>query len=153
MNSSDQNVIPLDTAFERRWESIWLTDKKEEIDKLYIKGFNNLTWGTFRSTINNKINSSQSLIQTEDKKLGAYFINKSYLTEIPSNKKEDRIRFSNKVLIFLYESVCKFNKNLLFSENINCIDDLIKKSETTILDIFNEDIKSQLGETNEFDRN
>ena len=41
MNSSDQNVIPLDTAFERRWESVWIIDTKQDIDSLYIKGAKN----------------------------------------------------------------------------------------------------------------
>ena len=57
MNTSDQNVFPLDTAFKRRWnrEKV-MTDwnKVGDIKNLYVP-FTDITWGKFATTINNKM--------------------------------------------------------------------------------------------------
>ncbi len=142
MNSTDQNTMPLDSAFQRRWDTIWVLDEDDaEIDKLYIKGYGDLTWGKFRTVLNNKILKSQNnLYDYEDKVLSAYYISKSYLSENPTDYEKDRERFANNILTYLFLDVCKYNKTLLFKENINCISELLKKAKTNKLNIFADDI-------------
>lgn len=132
MNSTDQNTTPLDSAFDRRWESIWLTDTTGINDNLFIKGFSNLTWGHFRNTINDKIKTMSTIIQTEDKKLGAYFIDQSYLSKEPTTNQTERLRFTLKVLTYLFINICQYDKQILFQEHINCIDDLINEAKKII---------------------
>ena len=125
MNSCDQNVIPIDSAFRRRWDIVWLIDEENpDIDNLYIKGFGNVTWKKFRKAINAEIaDKNNNLFQIEDKKLCSYFIDKSYLCTEPNNLAKYRDRFIYKIFTYLYNDVCKYNKTLLFKDDILSIDD------------------------------
>lgn len=83
MNTSDQNVFTLDTAFQRRWRM-----------RLIENNFNNvrtslanaqildtqITWRNFCETINGIIVSNKAkMASAEDKRLGVYFIHESDL--------------------------------------------------------------------------
>ena len=83
MNTSDQNVFTLDTAFQRRWRM-----------RLIENNFNNvraslanapildtqITWRKFCETINGIIISNKAkMASAEDKRLGVYFVHESDL--------------------------------------------------------------------------
>ncbi len=145
MNVSDENVKTLDNAFERRWENIWVLDKQGIYDQKYIQGMEQITWGKFRQVINKVITSQQGILKNEDKQLGAYFIDKTYVTDNKENNDKDRRNFLYKVIINLYTKICKYDKTLIFDEKITSINELA----TTFLSkdymkVFKEEIKEEL---------
>lgn len=145
MNVSDENVKTFDNAFERRWESIWVLDKKGIYDDKYIKGMNDITWGKFRKIINEAITNQQGILKNEDKQLGAYYINKAFVSDTSENNDKQREEFLNKVIINLYTKICKYDKTLLFDEKIKTINHLVEKFlSKQYLDVFKEEIKNEL---------
>ena len=145
MNVSDENVKSLDTAFERRWEDEWVIDSKGIFDDMYIKGMQNLTWGKFRNVINSKIVSQNGIVKNEDKQLGAYFINSQLVVEDPEDNNSGREKFLNKVIAYLYTNVCKYDKNIIFGEEITSIQKLFNKFlSDNYLEAFNDEIKAEL---------
>ena len=145
MNVSDENVKSLDTAFERRWEDEWVLDSKGKFDDMYIKGMKDITWGQFRNAINLQIVSQNGIIKNEDKQLGAYFINSQILVESLEDNEKGREDFLNKVVAFLYTNVCKYDKNIIFSEEITSIQKLFNKFlGDNYLEVFNDEIKAEL---------
>ena len=95
MNTSDQNVFTLDTAFKRRWESLKLKntfdtyidalgyEHKHDYKSYKVPGLQDVTWQQFVDTINKAIEGVEgerdSSINVSDKKLGVYFIDKNGL--------------------------------------------------------------------------
>ena len=141
MNSTDENVKTLDSAFERRFEKEWVLDSKGKYDDQYLLGMEGLTWGKFRNTINSYIRTQKGLNKNEDKQLGAYFIDQTYVSEVPSdNKYDSRKRFLYKVVLHLYQKIRKY-ENILFSDDIDCINILVEKfSSNNYLSIFRKEI-------------
>lgn len=78
MNTSDQNVFTLDTAFQRRWEMRHIENNFENVNPLLANAVildTSITWKNFCTGINKIIASnSADMISSEDKRLGAYFI-------------------------------------------------------------------------------
>ena len=125
MNSADQGVFPMDTAFKRRWEFeyIGINEKEEEIKDYEIPMQKNddgtrewMKWNDLRNSINNKLTS---LGLNEDKLLGPYFISKEKL-EMIKDKKEEKARefiksFESKVLMYLFEDAAKMHHSKLFN--------------------------------------
>lgn len=148
MNTSDQNVFTLDTAFKRRWNfekiSNIFNDKEDEQYKRIIPEFKNdegeeITWGVFQEAINNIINKEliNYGINGEDKQLGKYFVKDEEL----KNKK----KFAYKVLMYLWDDVVKVNRNILFdTENYSTLDEVIEGflDKNVGIKIFKENFKS-----------
>lgn len=96
MNTSDQSLFPMDSAFKRRWD--WefvpidpLCPKSQftiDIDGKTYK------WAEFIEKVNERI---LKLSESEDKQLGNFFIKKDV------NKDE----FKSKVMFYLWSEVCK----------------------------------------------
>lgn len=104
MNTSDQSLFPIDSAFKRRWDwkyvSISEGRDKETNAKLnwYINtGNKQYDWWSFISKVNKLIGS---LTNSEDKKLG-YFFCKAKNGEI------DADLFVSKVIFYLWNDVFK----------------------------------------------
>lgn len=119
MNSADQGVMPMDTAFRRRWEFTYLgindasDANKEEFAnyRFKINSDETVNWDQFRRKLNEKL----SLINIpEDKLIGPYFISKSILEGDDLDKLTETIK--NKVLMYLYEDAAKAYRPDLFSE-------------------------------------
>lgn len=114
MNSADQGVMPMDTAFKRRWDfeyfPINFAFDKELFDSFgqILLGENfKIKWNDFREAINDKLTL---LNVAEDKLLGPYFISKSTL--LKSDEEVTRI-FKNKVLMYLFEDIgTQYRKSL-----------------------------------------
>lgn len=99
MNTSDQSLFPIDSAFKRRWD--WKYIKIKDAEKGYRITFSNghqYDWRQFISAINAEIEGGE--IQQEDKKLG-YFFAKAYDGKISAET------FVSKVLFYLYNDVFK----------------------------------------------
>lgn len=78
MNTSDQNVFTLDTAFQRRWEMRLIENNFEHVDKRLAEAKildTGITWKTFCTQINKIIvGNNARMTSAEDKRLGAYFV-------------------------------------------------------------------------------
>ena len=99
MNTSDQSLFPIDSAFKRRWD--WKYIKIKDAKKGYRITFSNghqYDWWQFVSAINAEIECGE--IQQEDKKLG-YFFAKACDGKISAET------FVSKVLFYLYNDVFK----------------------------------------------
>lgn len=133
MNTSDQNVYTLDTAFTRRWEKERIANKfdaNSEIAKYYVPGITGCTWEEFVNKINHKIQTSLDDLQVnEDKQLGCFFIRKRDLiekyTEAKAVSEESKRAFAYKVLQYLWDDVTKLEHSVIFSHNYKTFDELV----------------------------
>lgn len=149
MNSADQGVFPMDTAFKRRWDFTYLgiDDNDEKVRGKYVylseDKSQKVEWNKLRKAINNflakyKIN--------EDKQLGPYFLSKGII--IPEQGDEiDRERFisafKNKVIMYLFEDAARQKRSKLFegcSQNSTRYSQICKEFEKKGVKIFNQDI-------------
>lgn len=78
MNTSDQNVFTLDTAFQRRWDMRLIENNFEHVGKNLATAEildTGITWEAFCTQINNIIiGNNARMTSAEDKRLGAYFV-------------------------------------------------------------------------------
>lgn len=78
MNTSDQNVFTLDTAFQRRWDMRLIENNFDNVDKELANAEildTTVTWRNFCTAINDVvIGNSARMTSSEDKRLGAYFV-------------------------------------------------------------------------------
>lgn len=111
MNTSDQSLFPIDSAFLRRWERIYVSinyagatakGKTPAIDPADLGNSANLVmtfggksykWIDFLSKVNEKI----SAVQQDEKKMGNYVIKENISSE----------RFIGSILSYLWDAVCK----------------------------------------------
>lgn len=118
MNTSDQNVFTLDTAFQRRWNMKMINNDipKDQAENI-IEG-TEITWGAFVNEINNIIiNNSSEIVSSEDKRLGAYFVKKNQMTIK---------KFPEKVLKYLWDDAFKMDRNLIFKDTYKSLEDIIR---------------------------
>lgn len=97
MNTSDQSLFPIDSAFKRRWEWVYMPikDHQDKGYKVEIDGTSYDWWG-FLEKINSVINT---VTNSEDKKLGYFFVK--------TEKIIDAKKFVGKVLFYLWNDVFK----------------------------------------------
>ncbi len=98
MNTSDQSLFPMDSAFKRRWDWKFVPINYEDANSLNIViGDNTYNWGNFIEIINPKI---KELTGSEDKQLGNRFVN-------PKDGNITFDQFRSKVLFYLWTEVYK----------------------------------------------
>lgn len=138
MNSSDQNVFKLDTAFKRRWIMKRMTNESSRNDAESLNNFKipgtNLDWILFVDRVNKAILDNGL---TEDRQLGYWFVLKDNINISLIDQKD---YFSNKVLEYLWNDVLKFQDNILFSSDIHSFDELIEKYNKDPESIFRPEI-------------
>ena len=114
MNTSDQSLFPIDSAFKRRWDWVYIPIKnhEEENYKINIDGTIYSWWG-FLEKINKIIGQVTS---SEDKKLGYFFVK-------AIDKIVDANKFVGKVLFYLWNDVFKNYgfENAIFNRGENII--------------------------------
>ena len=78
MNTSDQNVFTLDTAFQRRWDMRLIENNFDNVDPALADAEildTTITWKNFCIAINGiVVGNSARMTSSEDKRLGAYFV-------------------------------------------------------------------------------
>ena len=124
MNSADQGVYPMDTAFKRRWEfSYYGLDTGEDklstlaIEPRFKLGQSDklISWNGLRKAINDEL-STESYNINEDKLMGPFFLKEAALQDNDSFKEV----FKNKVLMYLFDDVVKQKRRLFFKCEGNC---------------------------------
>ena len=123
MNSADQGVFPMDTAFKRRWnfEYLGINENEEKIKgigKIMLPGCDEpIEWNTLRKAINDKMSSSDFKIN-EDKLMGPFFLSKKVIASNENGMIIDTDRFidafKSKVIMYLYEDAVKQGKHRFF---------------------------------------
>lgn len=122
MNTSDQNVFSMDTAFQRRWQMQHIRNvfTGEHADKI-IKG-TQITWKAFATTVNELLTEKSTMFgNSEDKCLGAYFAIDAEL--------EDRQRFAEKVLKYLWDDAFKMEREIVFGKSFKSLSSVIESFE------------------------
>jgi len=111
MNTSDQSLFPMDSAFKRRWDWEYVPiDYGEEIASGEFEisiGDKKYRWIDFLKAVNKRILESTD---SEDKQMGNFFIKQSV----------DEKVFKSKVMSYLWHEVCKdeyHTKNNFFRIN------------------------------------
>ncbi|MEG1725382.1 MAG: AAA family ATPase, partial [Anaerovoracaceae bacterium] len=115
MNSADQGVNALDSAFKRRWKFEYLKiDIRNAVHKdAVIKYANmNVRWGDFVSAINEKL---ITIGIDEDRLIGPYFIKPS---EVSNRKAVD------KLLLYLWDDVLRHRREQFFSGEVHTFSNL-----------------------------
>ena len=151
MNSADQGVMPIDTAFKRRWEMEYIhIDKNEELIKgkyQFNIGKDQMTWNDFRKTINNYLSSSDLMKINEDKLMGTYFISKKTLEQYENQPAELLKIIKNKVLYYLFDDVVKPYRSTFFAlDKANTFLQLCDNFDQHGIEVFNDDLRVQLNQ-------
>ncbi len=145
MNTSDQNVFTLDTAFQRRFSMQLIENSFENVDDDFknMKILDtDITWQKFCTTINEKIaQNNEGLSSMEDKRFGVYFVN---IDDLKSKE-----NFAHKVIKYLWDDVFKFDRNIMFDTiKFNTLEAVVKnfakEKGRTQFDIFSDDVKELL---------
>lgn len=98
MNTSDQSLYPMDSAFKRRWDWKYIPfDESDHDDFIFVdKKF--YRWSKFLEAVNKEI---KKVTRSEDKLLGYWFVNAGDSRVINTST------FVNKVLFYLWNDIFK----------------------------------------------
>lgn len=147
MNSADQGVFPMDTAFKRRWDFTYLgiDEKADEIAQQYVylnlkNGTNTkVYWNGLRMAINDYL---AKIGINEDKQLGPYFLKKDVLND---STKFCEV-FKHKIIMYLFEDAAKQKRASLFSgfekENLR-YSKICEAFDERGIEIFNKEIQDK----------
>lgn len=98
MNTSDQSLFPMDSAFKRRWAMEYVPiDYEKEKAKAFTITLDSgkvYKWVDFLKAVNEKISYATD---SEDKQMGEFFIKSSVTSD----------EFKNKVMFYLWSEICK----------------------------------------------
>ena len=154
MNSADQGVFPMDTAFKRRWDFTYLgiDDNDEELKDKFVSMIHHgeqkfVEWNSLRMAINEFLANEKI---NEDKQLGPYFIAKDIVVpasgnEIDTDKFNDV--FKHKVLMYLFDDAAKQKRSKLFegiSAESSRYSKICKAFEEKGVDIFHSSIRDMV---------
>ena len=115
MNTSDQSLYPMDSAFKRRfdWEYVPISfvdkdgsEKEAATYKIEVSETNEKTypWKDFAEEINKKI---LQITKSEDKQLGEFFVKPDKKGKDGKSLVISKERFLGTVLFYLWNDVCK----------------------------------------------
>ena len=104
MNTSDQSLFPIDSAFKRRWDWEYEPIKYENTDWVIDIQGEKYLWTSFQKEVNRRIFEATN---SEDKQLGDYFVN-------PRDGVITENILVNKILFYLWNDVCKDGEGDIF---------------------------------------
>lgn len=121
MNTSDQSLFPIDSAFKRRWDWEYVPINYECANSNFeiLIGNNSYSWLSFIKKLNTIIFNYTS---SEDKQLGNWFVKPERNSKIISEEV-----FINKVIYYIWHDVFNSQKNEIFSQ-LNSDGDVVEFS-------------------------
>lgn len=152
MNSADQGVFPIDTAFKRRWDFTYIGIDDNDLDirgKMVVLGSvkqQKIEWNKLRKAINNFL-AKQKI--NEDKQLGPYFIARSIVVPESGNdidKDKFATTFKNKVIMYLFEDAARQKRSSLFQgcfENSSRYSEICREFDEKGIGIFHNEIQQE----------
>ena len=154
MNSADDGVQPLDTAFKRRWKFNYISLNANERNfgngETFIIGQykdKDILWNNFRTALNNTLKVNI----TEDRLIAPFFISPNDFEEIDTSiKKIDKNILSEKVLMYIFDDLLRHYPKLrkeIFHNDVKTFSDIHEKvteNENFLELIFNEGFLSQI---------
>lgn len=160
MNTSDQNVFTLDTAFQRRWIMRMIPNSfKNHIFAENVILDTGISWRQFCEAINGEILRKNNIMSSEDKRLGAYFVCADDLSlidvqataSLEEQKRAERhnSHFAEKVLKYLWDDAFKFSQaetfnNKKYKSLEMVIDGFMSTSGVDRFRIFNKNLRSMI---------
>lgn len=121
MNSADQGVLPMDSAFKRRWnfEYIGINQGSSKIkdSEITLKPYGTVKWNMLRIKINDGLTEAGV---NEDKLIGPFFLSDKEL----ESSSIDEI-FKSKLIMYLFEDVLKHRKGKIFKSDLNTFSKII----------------------------
>lgn len=124
MNTADQNVFTLDTAFQRRWTMKHIENKVESAKHAHqLIGNTNINWQTFATVTNEMVlDINRDIGSSDDKRLGAYFA---------GTKELEPDRFPEKVLKYLWDDAFRMDRIAYFSDEAKSLEFVIETFATS----------------------
>ncbi|WP_151817075.1 McrB family protein [Acinetobacter junii] len=147
MNSSDQTVMPLDTAFKRRWKFEYKPLDFSITPTGYFKintedGIQTISWPIFAKAVNT-ILSTDSI--PEDRHLGPWFVSETEIKDPEDAKKT----LTGKILMYLWDDVLRHSeRSVLFHPDIKTFGSLVTKfnaGEMIFSEYFERRLKEETG--------
>lgn len=142
MNTSDQSLFPIDSAFKRRWDWKYVPIKYDNTDwKVVLENKEVCKWTVLQHTLNNLIYDAT---ESEDKMLGDWFVKADGKNEI----NEDQL--VGKIIFYLWNDVAKVDAGKLFDLEVEKHN---KKRKVIFSDFYTVDGKVDSSVVNEWLKN
>lgn len=150
MNSGDQNVYPLDSAFKRRWDFKYITLNQNqnnfgENEAKYLVNIKNnkiIPWNIFRTAINNILLKNNI---REDRLLAPFFLSPNSFEYNNNEYCLSEEKFESKILMYLFEDILRYsNKSIIFAPELLSFSDLLEKYRDSEANIFSENFYEEL---------
>lgn len=109
MNTSDQSLFPIDSAFKRRWDWKYMPIKYDNNDWKIVLGNMKYPWTAFQKEINKRIYEATN---SEDKQMGDWFV------RAEANIISESLLL-NKIVFYLWNDVCKDGEGDIFNIKIS----------------------------------
>ena len=132
MNTSDQSLFPIDSAFKRRWDWEYEPIKYKNINWVIDIEGEKYYWTSFQKEVNQRILNNTN---SEDKMLGDYFVN-------PKDGIITEKMLLNKILFYLWNDVCKDGEGDIFKTS--------ETDEVSFSELYGEDGRQKLMDMMEY---